>query len=192
MAYSELPWRPFLGHQAGSWTTLRRGNVFLLRLQTFFFKFLSRFFTFLTFFIVNCTFFSGAIWDVPKHELIFWRGHKNCSGGGPGVFTVYLIPYTDRCIDRYTAFNFRGPFGGHSWRPKIKIKIRAYFVVLPKNPQHNNILNIAWTSKQLNLKLKKFWTGAQKFAAAQKLLRGHDASASLRHPRMAPGFLHQW
>jgi len=36
MAYSELPWRPFLGHQAWSWTTLRRGNVFLLRLQTFF------------------------------------------------------------------------------------------------------------------------------------------------------------
>jgi len=30
MAYSELPWRPFLGlgHQAWSWTTLRRGNVF--------------------------------------------------------------------------------------------------------------------------------------------------------------------
>jgi len=36
MAYSELPWRPFLGHQAWSWTTLRRGNVFLLRLQTVF------------------------------------------------------------------------------------------------------------------------------------------------------------
>jgi len=28
MAYSELPWRPFLGHQAWSWTTLRRANVF--------------------------------------------------------------------------------------------------------------------------------------------------------------------
>jgi len=24
----ELPWRPFLGHQAWSWITLRRGNVF--------------------------------------------------------------------------------------------------------------------------------------------------------------------
>jgi len=42
MAYSELLWRPFLGHQAWSWTTLRKGNVFLLRLQTFF-LFLSRF-----------------------------------------------------------------------------------------------------------------------------------------------------
>jgi len=29
MAYSELPWRPFLGHQAWSWITLRRGNVFI-------------------------------------------------------------------------------------------------------------------------------------------------------------------
>ena len=28
--------------------------------------------------------------------------------------------------------------------------------------------------------------GAQKFMGAQKLLRGHDASASLRHPQMAP------
>ena len=27
MAYSELPWRPFLGHRARSWTRLRRGNV---------------------------------------------------------------------------------------------------------------------------------------------------------------------
>ena len=31
-----------------------------------------------------------------------------------------------------------------------------------------------------------FRTGAQKFMGAQKLLRGHDASASLRHPQMAP------
>jgi len=28
--------------------------------------------------------------------------------------------------------------------------------------------------------------GAQKFMGAQKLLWGHDASASLRHPQMAP------
>jgi len=28
--------------------------------------------------------------------------------------------------------------------------------------------------------------GAQKFMRAQKLLRGHDASASQRHPQMAP------
>jgi len=27
--------------------------------------------------------------------------------------------------------------------------------------------------------------GAQKFMGAQKLLRGHDTSASLRHPQMA-------
>jgi len=30
--------------------------------------------------------------------------------------------------------------------------------------------------------------GAQKFMGAQKLLWGHDASASLRHPQMAPGW----
>jgi len=29
--------------------------------------------------------------------------------------------------------------------------------------------------------------GAQKFMGAQKLLRDHNASASLRHPQMAPG-----
>ena len=40
-------------------------------------------------------------------------------------------------------FNFRGPFGGTPGAAKSKIKIRARFVVLPKNPQHNNILNIA-------------------------------------------------
>jgi len=28
--------------------------------------------------------------------------------------------------------------------------------------------------------------GAQKFMGAQKLLRGHDVSASLRHPQMVP------
>ena len=55
IAYSDLPWRPFLGHQAWSWTTLRRGNVSLLRLQKFFFLFLSRF-TFLTFLIFIWTF----------------------------------------------------------------------------------------------------------------------------------------
>ena len=44
---------PFLGYQAWSWTTLRRGNVFLLRLQTFFFIFV----TFLTVSIFIWTFF---------------------------------------------------------------------------------------------------------------------------------------
>jgi len=46
MAYSELPWRPFLGHQAWSWTTLRRGNVF----NTFTDVFCRVFKRFLTFF----------------------------------------------------------------------------------------------------------------------------------------------
>ena len=37
MAYSELHWRPFLGHQAWSWTTLRRGNVFITFTNGFYF-----------------------------------------------------------------------------------------------------------------------------------------------------------
>jgi len=45
MAYSELPWRPFPGHQAWSWTTLRRGNVFRYVYQ--------RFFIFVTFYVFN-------------------------------------------------------------------------------------------------------------------------------------------
>jgi len=49
--------------------------------------------------------------------------------------------------------------GGTPGAAKSKIKIRAHFVVLPKNPQHNNILNIAGTTKQLNLKLKKIGWG---------------------------------
>jgi len=42
--------------------------------------------------------------------------------------------------------------------------------VLPKNPQHNNILNIACTIEQLNLKFKKFWMGAQKFMGRRNYL----------------------
>ena len=47
MAYSELPWRPFLGHQAWSWTTLRRGNVLITFTNVFLI-----FVTFFTFFNV--------------------------------------------------------------------------------------------------------------------------------------------
>jgi len=47
--YSELPWRPFLGHQAWSWTTARRGNVFCYVYKRFCLNFLSRFKRFLTF-----------------------------------------------------------------------------------------------------------------------------------------------
>ena len=93
----------------------------------------------------------GAIWHVPKHELIFWMGHKNCWGGGPGVFTWYHTRIGSM------NFNFRGLFGGHPGAPKSKIKIRAHFVLLPKNPQQSNILNIALTIKQLNLKFKFGW-----------------------------------
>ena len=43
------PWRPFVGHPAWSWTTLRRGNVFCCVYKRFF-KFLSRFLRFKHFF----------------------------------------------------------------------------------------------------------------------------------------------
>ena len=56
MACSELPWRPFLRHQACSWTTLRRGNVFYYVYKRFF-KILSRFNVFKRFFIFIWTFF---------------------------------------------------------------------------------------------------------------------------------------
>ena len=49
MAYSELPWRPFLGHQAWIWTTLRRGNVFYYVYKRFFNFCHVTFFTFSTF-----------------------------------------------------------------------------------------------------------------------------------------------
>ena len=48
MAYSELPWRPYVGYQAWSWTTLRRGNVFYYVYKRF--LFLSRFYVFKRFY----------------------------------------------------------------------------------------------------------------------------------------------
>jgi len=59
MAYSELPWRPFLVHQAWSWTILRRGNVFYYVYKRI--LFLSRFLTFLTLFIFIWTFFTSMV-----------------------------------------------------------------------------------------------------------------------------------
>jgi len=51
MAYFELPRRPFLGNQACSWTTLRRGNVFYYVYKRFF-NFCHVFFTFFNVFFV--------------------------------------------------------------------------------------------------------------------------------------------
>ena len=60
MAYSELPWRPFLGHQAWSWTTLRRGNVFYYVYRRFLFW--SRFFSFFNvFYFYLQTFFTSMV-----------------------------------------------------------------------------------------------------------------------------------
>jgi len=107
-----------------------------------------------------------------KARVDFLEGHKNCWGGGPGVFTWYHTRIGSM------NFNFQGPFGGTPGAPKSKIKIRAHFVVLPINPQHNNILNIAWTIEQLNLKLKKIGMGAQKFMGSRNYL---GAMTQARH-----------
>jgi len=56
MAYSELPRRPFLWHQAWSWTTLRRGNVFYYVYKRFFY-FWHVFYIFDVFSIFIWTFF---------------------------------------------------------------------------------------------------------------------------------------
>ena len=62
MAYSELPWRPFLGHQAWSWTTLRTGNVFITFTNVFFY-FCHVCFTLLTvFYIYNWQRSANSCW----------------------------------------------------------------------------------------------------------------------------------
>jgi len=53
------PWRPFLGHQARSWTTLRRGNVFYYVYKRFFY--FCHVFTFLTFFYFCLNVFTSII-----------------------------------------------------------------------------------------------------------------------------------
>ena len=71
MAYSELPWRPFLGHQAWSWTTLRRGNVFITFTNVFIF--LSRFYVFNVFYFYLNVFTSMvcAFWELEWRERGF-------------------------------------------------------------------------------------------------------------------------
>jgi len=69
-----------------------------------------------------CT--TRAIWDVPRHELIFWRGHRNCWRG----FTWYHT--------RLVSMNF------NFWKKK---KLIVFDILCP------HILNIAWIIEQLNL-----------------------------------------
>ena len=104
MAFSELPWRPFLAHQAWSWTTLRWGNVFLLRLQRFF----SSRFTFLTFFI--WPFFTSMLQLVlqPGRRFTGWNVH-----GGPKKPGHRLMTRILSNVNRFTIFllwRFRGKF----------------------------------------------------------------------------------
>ena len=86
MAYSQLPWRPFLGHQAWSWTILRRGNVFFYYVYKRFFYFCHVFYVLQRFYIFYFKVFlhlyyklSGMIviggsspscWEKPR--LIYW------------------------------------------------------------------------------------------------------------------------
>ena len=78
MAYSDLPWRPFLGHQAWSWTrpALRRGNVFYYVYKRFF-NF-CHVFTFLTFFkfLFERFFTSMTRGQYPHHLLPHLNRHR--------------------------------------------------------------------------------------------------------------------
>jgi len=59
-----MRWKPFLGHQAWSWTTLRRGNVFYYVYERFF-LFLSRFYVFnvfLNFYLNVFYIYDAFIW----------------------------------------------------------------------------------------------------------------------------------
>ena len=66
MAYSELLWRPFLGHQAWSWTTLRRGNVFYYVYKRFLKNFVT-FLRFITFFYFYLNVFTYMIKNRQKY-----------------------------------------------------------------------------------------------------------------------------
>ena len=94
MAYSELPWRPFLGHQALSWTTLRRGNVFCYVYKRGFFIFVNVF-MFIWTFVHLC----------PRHWRIWWRN---------------FWTYSDLCC--YLAATLHYPLHSQVWvRGRCKI-----------------------------------------------------------------------
>ena len=76
MAYSELPWRPFLGHQAWSWTTLRRCDVFYYVYKLFFY--FCHVLHFLTFFYFYLNVFLYLTWHtetlLAQHDVAqAWR-----------------------------------------------------------------------------------------------------------------------
>ena len=75
MAYSELPWKPFLGHQAWSWASLRRGNMFYFVYKRFF-KFLSRFYVFTVLFLFErFLHLRSAAYSAPPPRLpALWYG----------------------------------------------------------------------------------------------------------------------
>ena len=68
MAYSELPWRPFLGHQAWKWTTLRRCNVFYYVYKRFFY--FCHVFTFFNIFLFLFERFLYLFWT---RSDAYWR-----------------------------------------------------------------------------------------------------------------------
>jgi len=90
MAYSELPWKSFLGHQAWSWTTLRRGNVFLLRLQTFFFIFVTFFITFTNVLLLLSRFFI-FLWTFFLHLWRLLPTQSNAFQWGRGATTPKFV-----------------------------------------------------------------------------------------------------
>ena len=88
MAYSELPWRPFLGHQAWGWTTLRRGNVFIT--FTKFFLNVCHVFNVFSFYLnVFCIYVFNRVAEPLKWRsetmlivVVKWKRPYSPSGGG--------------------------------------------------------------------------------------------------------------
>jgi len=106
----ELPWRPFLGHQAWSWITLRRGNVFYyVYKRVFIFVMFLRFNVFLFF---TSMVYDGLVLCLWEHELTSlcrWFGQVQWKSGvrvyetGLGFAThprtiVTILGFTSRLI----------------------------------------------------------------------------------------------
>jgi len=96
------PWRPFLGHQAWSWTTLRRGNVFITFTNVF--LLLSRF-TFVTFFYFYLNVFL-LIWPkyVNENKLRKSTGSARKQTRSGANSQSYNRKYTSLCSAAYVRW----------------------------------------------------------------------------------------
>ena len=104
MAYSDLPWRPFLGHQAWSWITLRRGNVFYYVYKRFFY-FCHAFYVFNVFlkFLLESFLHLFLLWSVCS-TLNNSYEHVYCSGSVHSALVILLLAnhWTHGTVVAYT------------------------------------------------------------------------------------------